>query len=78
MMRRGEVKDLSGKQFNHWEVLQLSYIDKKSHNAYFACRCDICGRVYDVRSDSLQEGTSTKCVNCARNRKRCGDYADII
>lgn len=73
-----QVKDLTGKKFNHWEILRLSYVDKKSHNAYFACRCDICGQVYDVRSDSLQRGTSTKCMRCARNIREYGDYANII
>ena len=78
-MRKSNIKDLTGKQFNHWEVLNLSFTGKGKHkDAYWACRCDICGRVYDVRSDLLQKGTSTKCVRCARNARWYGNYADTI
>lgn len=60
-----KVKDLTGKKFGYWEVLSFSYVDKKSGNAYWACQCGLCGRVKDVRSDSLQSGGSTKCGKCA-------------
>lgn len=73
-----QVKDLTGKKFNHGKFFDYLTLTKKSHNAYFACRCDICGQVYDVRSDSLQRGTSTKCMRCARNIREYGDYANII
>lgn len=63
MTRGRKVKNLSGKKFNHWDVLNLSYTDKKG--AHWACQCDLCEKVYDVRSDSLQSGGSTKCRSCA-------------
>lgn len=60
------IKDLTGQQFGHWEVLSFSFIGKNNHNdAYWSCRCGLCGTVHDVRSDSLQSGGSTKCMQCA-------------
>lgn len=61
------TKDLTGKQFGRWEVLSLSFVGKGKHkDAYWACLCNGCDRVYDVRSDSLQSGNSTQCMKCAR------------
>lgn len=60
------IKDLTGKTFGHWEVVSFSFVGKNDHqDAYWACRCNLCGTVYDVRSDSLQSGHSTKCKRCA-------------
>lgn len=72
---RGKFKDLTGKKFIHWEVLNFSYSDKR-HRSYFACQCDLCERVYDVRADNLQSGKSTKCIKCAAREKM--HYARII
>lgn len=75
---KNEYKDLVGKQFGHWEVLSFSYMHKIKRSAYFACRCNGCGKVYDVRSDSLQRGESTKCKSCAKKLLRYDGYANIV
>lgn len=66
-MKKGrKIKDLTGKRFGMWEVVNFSFIGKRTHrDAYWACICHGCGDVYDVRSDSLQSGHSTKCKKCA-------------
>lgn len=58
------IKNLLGKKFNHWEVQNFSYICKHG-DAKWVCECDLCGKVFDVRSDNLQSGRSTKCKSCA-------------
>ena len=76
-MRTGRpVKNLLGKKFNHWEVLNFSYICRHG-DAKWACQCDLCGIVYDVRSDALQSGRSTKCRKCAAKERAYG-YAGSI
>lgn len=67
-MKKRKFKDLTGRKFNHWEVLNFSFTDKR-YNAYFACMCDLCERVFDVRSDSLQSGRSKKCKYCAARER---------
>lgn len=70
------IKNLLGRKFNHWEVLDFSYICKHG-DAKWACQCDLCGKVYGIRSDSLQSGRSTKCKKCAAI-ERVYEYARAI
>lgn len=70
------VKNLLGKKFNHWEVLNFSHICKHG-DAKWVCQCDLYGKVYDIRSDSLQSGRSTKCTACAALERKYG-YARAI
>lgn len=70
------IKNLVGKKFNHWEVLNFSYICKHG-DAMWVCQCDLCERIYDIRSDSLQSGRSTKCKPCATLERKYG-YARAI
>lgn len=72
------IKDLAGKRFGYWKVLNFSFCGKNSHqDAYWTCQCTLCGKLYDVRSDGLQSGHSTKCKKCARLTGR-GKYARFI
>ena len=71
-----KVKILIGKKFGHWDILNFSHICNHG-DAMWACQCDLCGRVYEVRSDSLQAGKSTKCKPCATLERKKG-YARII
>lgn len=74
--KRGRpIKNLEGKQFGCWDVLSLSYVNNKG--AYWSCMCKLCERVFDIRSDSLQSGGSTKCKRCAISIARYG-HAGII
>lgn len=70
-----KLKNIQGKFYGEWEVLNLSYITK-NHGAYWTCRCGICGIVYDVRGDSLKSGNSTKCRKCAGESRR--KYARVV
>lgn len=66
-----KVKDLSGRQFGLWEVKRFSFIGKGNHrDAYWRCICRGCGNSYDVRSDSLQSGHSTKCRECSFHERK--------
>ena len=69
------IKNLEGRTFNNWDVLSLSFVDKKG--AHWACMCRLCGKVYDVRSDALQDGSSTKCRPCADFERKYG-YARTV
>lgn len=58
------VEDLRGKKFGKWTPLNYK------GNMIWECRCEGCGRVFDVRADRLRNGTSTQCKSCsASNRK---------
>lgn len=61
------IKILTGK-FGHWEILNFSHICSHG-DACWKCKCDICGNIYSIRSDSLQSGRSTKCRKCGCRRK---------
>lgn len=66
-----KVKDLTGKRCGLWDVQHFSFIGKGTHgDAYWSCVCRGCGKVYDVRSDSLQSGHSTKCAQCSLNERK--------
>lgn len=66
-----KVKDLTGKKFGLWKIEVFAFIGKGSHrDAYWKCTCRGCGRTYDVRSDSLQSGHSTKCAQCSWNERK--------
>lgn len=60
-----KVKILKGKKFGYWKVLNFSHICEYG-DAKWTCRCEICGRMYAVRLDSLQSGRSTKCKKCCK------------
>lgn len=76
-MHKGRpIKNLLDKKFGHWKVLNFSHICCHG-DAKWTCQCDLCGAVYDVRSDSLQSGRSTKCKKCA-TKERTHGYARSI
>jgi len=68
-----------GKKFGKWTVLE-SLPKKKNNLTYWLCECD-CGYVLEVKSNSLMNGRSTQCSNCARkevglkNRKGYGEIS---
>lgn len=70
-----KVKNIAGKTFGNWNVMNLSYVDKH-HGAFWTCQCELCGIVYDVRGDSLRDGSSTKCRPCAIESRR--KYARVV
>ena len=70
------IKNLEGRQFGKWEVLGLSYINKR-RKTYWACRCGDCGKVFDVRSDSLTRGKTHRCHKCAAIERTYGNAGAI-
>lgn len=54
----GMLKDLTGKQFGSLKVIELSEI--KNHKSYWRCKCS-CGKIVEIRSQSLVEGRSKTC-----------------
>lgn len=67
--------DLTGKVFGAWEVLGRSDANRKSKGAMWKCRCNLCGRVYDVSSNSLRRGDTTKCRSCSAKLSQVHPYA---
>lgn len=59
------VKNLKGKTFGYWQVLEFAGTRGNHTDAYWKCRCKLCDRIFEVRSDRLQSGHSTKCKHCA-------------
>ena len=60
----GNVKDITGKTFNHWYVIKETGRNK-SGGAMFLCRCLLCGREKEVEGRSIRSGAS-KCCGCYR------------
>lgn len=62
--KRRPTPELAGLRFGHWQVLERCRFSK--HNAAtWLCRCT-CGRVREVRGDTLLSGRSRSC-NGARH-----------
>lgn len=69
-MLKPNTKDLTGLHFSQWEVLKFH--DYKNRNAQWVCKCT-CGTIKPVSAQYLLNGSSTKCINCARLQsiKKC-------
>lgn len=59
----------SGTVFGRWVVLSISSStsDERKQLSY-ACRCEGCGQVFDVRGSVLRSGKSLSCRSCTRPR----------
>lgn len=60
--RRLHSRDLTGQRFGRYTVIGRA--PSPPRRPRWWCRCD-CGRVRDVRADTLVAGTSTQCRSCA-------------
>ncbi len=68
-------KNLAGKTFNNWTILEFSHQHPKSRNAYWKARC-ICGKESIICGSSAEYGRNKQCKSCAsRKRGRRGNYA---
>lgn len=66
------VKDLSGKQFGHWQVLNRDFSRQaNSGSVYWWCRCS-CGKTVSVLAPTLVDGRSTQCGSCAQKENLIG------
>ena len=45
------------------EFIKTSSRKNKKYQAFWICRCN-CGRLIDVRADTVQRGTTTQCSIC--------------
>lgn len=57
------LKDLKGKKFGKWVVLERTSNLPNTRVVRFKCRC-ICGKVKPVISQKLLRGESTGCLEC--------------
>ena len=64
------MENLTGKKFGRWTVLELC------ENNYYTCECE-CGKIKQVRGDSLIKGDSSSCGCLASEIKR-GNYTDLV
>ncbi len=67
--------DLKGRIFGHLLVKKID-ITKSSRisnghmaNAYWRCKCDLCGCIVSVRSDHLRKGDTRMCGSCASDAR---------
>lgn len=60
MMNKNKVRDLTGKKFGRWTVIELDQTPRSGKASYWVCECD-CGTVKSVRGDGLVGGTSKSC-----------------
>jgi hypothetical protein len=62
-----DIKDLTGKRFGKWTVINITEERGSEGSIKWKCRCD-CGKERLVSSRSLCRGDSTNC-GCVRNEK---------
>lgn len=62
-------ENLIGRTYNFWKV--LNYAGKKNNKMFWKCQC-ICGKIKDVRSDTLKNGTNASCgcIKTSRNVRK--------
>lgn len=56
----GALENITGQRFGHWTVIEYAGRSK------WLCRCD-CGKITAVVGATLRNGTSTRCMSCARS-----------
>lgn len=61
------VKNLTGRTFGQWVVLEFVGSRTKSHASYWKCKCS-CGKIKEVSGRALCQGKSKKCRDCAGGR----------
>ena len=67
------IKDLTGQRFGSFTVIEMSPRRSTAGQAYWLCECS-CGRLVNVRGDSLRNGNSTQCSVCYNGCGRGSDY----
>lgn len=67
MMSEKSFKDLKGKRFGEWTVLDLSGKNKYNQRLW-KCKCS-CGEIAEVTSGVLLGGYSRSCRDCAYKKK---------
>lgn len=67
MMSEKSFKDLKGKRFGEWTVLDLSEKNKYNQRLW-KCKCS-CGEIAEVTSGVLLGGYSRSCRDCAYKKK---------
>ena len=63
--------NLVGKHFGQWLVIEFDSYHKR--NAFWVCECT-CGKFKTVSAQSLLNGTSTKCRQCALHTYKVLNY----
>jgi len=59
--RKKVLNNLTDREFGHWQVIKRA--SDRYGRTYWLCRCK-CGNEKDVSSQSLLNGSSTKCSKC--------------
>lgn len=67
-MSHKNFKDLSGKRFGHWFVINRG--PNSGEKTRYFCVCD-CGKEVLVYGVNLTCGYSTSCLSCAQKRREC-------
>lgn len=75
IMNRGvnKMQDLVGRQFGEWLVLEFA--GRRGQLYYWRCKCS-CGKIKEVKSTSLLNGTS---LSCGHSRSLLGEvYGNLV
>ena len=67
-------KDLTGKTYGSWKVIRYAGTNKHGY-AMWDCKCNLCNETYQVVSQSLTSGRSTKCRKCSSKIWQAKDFS---
>ena len=56
--------DMTGKWFGHLQVIKATERKDARGNKFWACRCNICGRLVEIRGNNLRSRNMTCCSYC--------------
>ena len=56
--------DMTGKWFDHLQVIKETSRKDARGNKFWACRCNICGRLVEIRGNNLRSRNMTCCSYC--------------
>ena len=70
---RVKAIDMTGKWFGQLQVIKATERKDARGNKFWACRCNICGRLVEIRGNNLRSRDMTQCSYCggkgARSRE---------
>ena len=67
-------KDITGYVVPETGTTVLRFVEMRNHNAYWECKCGVCGKTYVTRGSDVTYGNSKTCGHCFPYKKDLTGY----